>query len=81
MKCPICNVELRTSDREGIEIDYCPQCGGIWLDGGELDKVIERSTLGSGADRVGYRHRRNGVHHLQPSSSGPSGLGRHPRRK
>ncbi len=42
MKCPICNVELRASDREGIEIDYCPQCRGIWLDRDELDKIIER---------------------------------------
>ena len=44
MKCPNCNVDLVMTDRGGIEIDYCPQCRGIWLDRGELDKMIERST-------------------------------------
>ncbi len=45
MYCPVCkNVELKMSDRQGIEIDYCPQCRGVWLDRGELDKIIERST-------------------------------------
>lgn len=43
MKCPVCSVELKIADRQGIEIDYCPQCRGIWLDRGELDKIIERS--------------------------------------
>ena len=44
MKCPICKeVDLRITDRQGIEIDYCPQCRGVWLDRGELDKLIERS--------------------------------------
>ena len=44
MKCPLCNVDLLMSERQGIEIDYCPQCRGVWLDRGELDKIIERST-------------------------------------
>lgn len=44
MNCPTCNVSLNMSQREGIEIDYCPQCRGIWLDRGELDKIIERSA-------------------------------------
>jgi Zn-finger nucleic acid-binding protein len=44
MNCPNCNVSLVMSDRQGIEIDYCPQCRGIWLDRGELDKIIERSA-------------------------------------
>jgi hypothetical protein len=35
------------AERSGIEIDYCPQCRGVWLDRGELDKIIERSTQGS----------------------------------
>jgi uncharacterized protein len=43
MKCPNCNVSLTMADRNGIEIDYCPDCRGIWLDRGELDKIIERS--------------------------------------
>jgi hypothetical protein len=41
--CPTCRVSLVMSERSGIEIDYCPQCRGIWLDRGELDKIIERS--------------------------------------
>ena len=45
MKCPTCNVALVMADRNGIEIDYCPDCRGIWLDRGELDKIIERSIL------------------------------------
>lgn len=44
MKCPNCDVNLLMTDRNGIEIDYCPECRGIWLDRGELDKIIERSV-------------------------------------
>ena len=44
MQCPVCRVPLSMSDRQGIEIDYCPQCRGVWLDRGELDKIIERSA-------------------------------------
>lgn len=43
MKCPNCNVPLVMTDRSGVEIDYCPECRGVWLDRGELDKIIERS--------------------------------------
>lgn len=44
MNCPHCNVSLIMADRCGVEIDYCPQCRGVWLDRGELDKIIERSS-------------------------------------
>jgi uncharacterized protein len=44
MKCPVCDVDLSISSREGVEIDFCPQCRGVWLDRGELDKVIERAS-------------------------------------
>lgn len=44
MSCPVCRVALAMTDRQGIEIDYCPQCRGVWLDRGELDKIIERSA-------------------------------------
>ena len=44
MPCPVCKVALVMSDRQGVEIDYCPQCRGVWLDRGELDKIIERSA-------------------------------------
>lgn len=43
MKCPIDGSELIMSERQGVEIDYCPKCRGVWLDRGELDKIIERS--------------------------------------
>ena len=44
MKCPVCkDPDLAMSERQGIEIDYCPTCRGVWLDRGELDKLIERS--------------------------------------
>jgi len=42
MQCPIDGAELRVSDRQGVEIDYCPTCRGVWLDRGELDKIIDR---------------------------------------
>jgi len=45
--CPACRVSLVMSERSGIEIDYCPQCRGIWLDRGELDKIIERAARDS----------------------------------
>lgn len=44
MKCPLCpDTALVMAERQGVEIDYCPQCRGVWLDRGELDKIIERS--------------------------------------
>ncbi|QLY26673.1 zf-TFIIB domain-containing protein [Bdellovibrio sp. KM01] len=44
MKCPHCkDKDLVMSERKGVEIDYCPECRGIWLDKGELDKILERS--------------------------------------
>ncbi len=42
--CPVCRVVLLMADRQGIEIDYCPQCRGVWLDRGELDKIVDRSA-------------------------------------
>ncbi len=44
MDCPKCNAELRILDRQGVEVDFCPLCRGVWLDRGELDKIIERSV-------------------------------------
>lgn len=45
MKCPNCSTPLVMTDRQGIEIDYCPDCRGVWLDRGELDKIIERTAV------------------------------------
>ena len=47
MSCPVCRVPLVMSERQGVEIDYCPQCRGVWLDRGELDKIIERGAADS----------------------------------
>ncbi len=61
MNCPECATVLQMAERSGIEIDYCPQCRGVWLDRGELDKIIERSVPGrvppaqAGAPVVGYQ--------------------------
>jgi uncharacterized protein len=42
--CPACRVDLVMSERHGVEIDYCPRCRGVWLDRGELDKILERGA-------------------------------------
>ena len=47
MKCPNCEVTLVMTERQGVEIDYCPKCRGVWLDKGELDKIIEKSQESS----------------------------------
>lgn len=44
MKCPSCDELLIMAERQGVEIDYCPKCRGVWLDKGELDKIIEKSS-------------------------------------
>lgn len=74
MKCPIDNTDLVMSDRQGIEIDYCPKCRGVWLDRGELDKIIERSTphlttepLRNNYDNVNKSsHRNEDYHYSRP---------------
>jgi Zn-finger nucleic acid-binding protein len=59
MNCPVCNVELLMTDRQGVEIDYCPKCRGVWLDRGELDKLIERASHVESQYNTG----RNGPNH------------------
>jgi Zn-finger nucleic acid-binding protein len=57
MFCPVCkSADLVMTDRQGIEIDYCPNCRGVWLDRGELDKLIDRSAqlVGRAAAAPGY---------------------------
>jgi hypothetical protein len=77
MPCPVCRVPLVMSERQGVEIDYCPQCRGVWLDRGELDKIIERGAqdsaprtsppapdpnYGLGSDRSYSHHHHQGGH-------------------
>ncbi|WP_102372602.1 zf-TFIIB domain-containing protein [Enorma phocaeensis] len=58
MKCPVCkDVTLLMSEKNGVEIDYCPECRGIWLDRGELDKIVERARDARDGYREDDRHR------------------------
>ena len=55
MKCPIDGTTLALSERGGVEIDFCPKCRGVWLDRGELDKIIDQSAAKpTPRDRSGY---------------------------
>src|SRR5919201_809331 len=45
MQCPVCSVPLTMSERQNVDIDYCPQCRGVWLDRGELDKILDRVLM------------------------------------
>lgn len=66
MQCPVCkDVQLVMSERQGIEIDYCPQCRGIWLDRGELDKIIGRSASEQGP-AVSSPSGAGGPYHAKP---------------
>ncbi|MGX7951004.1 TFIIB-type zinc ribbon-containing protein [Tsuneonella sp. HG249] len=72
MQCPVCRVPLAMSDRQGIEIDYCPQCRGVWLDRGELDKIVERSAPQAVAPAPAPNYTQHGGH-----SHGGYGHGSH----
>ena len=63
MNCPVCNVALTMTERQGVEIDYCPKCRGVWLDRGELDKIIQRSAAVSEPEYEPERHREH--HHVK----------------
>lgn len=54
MNCPICNIGLVMTDKQGVEIDYCPKCRGIWLDRGELEKIIERTFAANLPPQPGF---------------------------
>lgn len=47
MNCPHCSTELKVAERKNVEIDYCSSCRGIWLDKGELDKIVSRTKASS----------------------------------
>lgn len=60
MQCPVCvGVDLVMSERSGVEIDYCPKCRGVWLDRGELDKIIECSNITSREQSQNYQNQQN----------------------
>lgn len=82
MKCPSCNETLLMSDKNGIEIDYCPNCRGIWLDRGELEKIIDRSAdhyskrenYDSDYKRYGYNEYGDGYQRKHPNKKKKSFL-------
>ena len=80
MPCPVCKIPLVMSERQGVEIDYCSQCRGVWLDRGELDKIVQRSAAelapapapiapqaapGFGHQQSGYGQQQSGYGHQQ----------------
>ena len=68
MKCPVCpTTNLIMTERQGVEIDYCPECRGVWLDRGELDKIIERANAQNVAPTVNGKesHSRSPEHLAQ----------------
>jgi Zn-finger nucleic acid-binding protein len=69
MKCPIDGTNLAMTDRQGIEIDYCPECRGVWLDRGELDKMIAAtgSSSFSGGAPTGPAPQPQQQQHQQPA--------------
>lgn len=71
MNCPHCQVELKLAERKNIEIDYCPKCRGIWLDRGELDKLLESSDADyrSRTDRDDDDHHEKERHRYQSRHS------------
>lgn len=56
MKCPNCEETLVMTERQGVEIDYCPKCRGVWLDKGELDKIIEKSASANPPQQIKQQH-------------------------
>lgn len=66
MQCPVDGETLVMADRNGVEIDYCPRCRGVWLDRGELDKIIDRAGVAPAAPAA------PGMSHSHPGASGPS---------
>lgn len=85
MKCPHCiEPDLMMSQRDGVEIDYCPKCRGVWLDRGELDKIIERASRYEGSvgrhrddDDDDYRRRQR----VEPGYADPHSDYRYKKRK
>ena len=70
MKCPVCNVQLMMADRQGVEINYCPDCRGVWIDRGGLDKIIDRSGASTSVCRPNDSDRENSKHDRYHESEG-----------
>lgn len=74
MLCPVCRTDLHMTERQGVEIDYCPKCRGVWLDRGELDKIIERASAVPAQPQVPVP----GAAPVGPPPPPPSAYGRPP---
>jgi uncharacterized protein len=70
MNCPICNVQLKMTDRQGVEVNYCPACRGVWLDRGGLDKIIDRSLGQTSAPPRSEEHREPHKDDRYPAAQG-----------
>ena len=70
MDCPVCNVKLQMADRRGVEINYCPDCRGVWIDRGGLDKIIDRSGSPISESRLSEGDREHHEHDLYHESGG-----------
>lgn len=68
MKCPVDGTSLVMTERQGVEIEYCPECRGVWLDRGELDKIIERSAPAPAPPPRGYENDRGYRKKARPGS-------------
>lgn len=71
MQCPIDGADLVLAERAGVEIDYCPKCRGVWLDRGELDKIIDRSAMAEGQPPRDMRDNRDTGDHQGHSAGKP----------
>ena len=59
MQCPVCQANMRVSDREAVEINYCPECGGLWLPRGALEAIVARASAGTPQRSEGTNNRRD----------------------
>jgi uncharacterized protein len=79
MNCPICNVTLLLAEKQGVDIDYCPQCRGIWLDKGKLEKIIDKINSSSSPINGGYipdshHYDKHDDHHYQDGHRRKKGM-------
>lgn len=81
MKCPTDNTDLQMTERQGVEIDYCPKCRGVWLDKGELDKIIDKTEAANTQPIQGQPV--NDPYYQQPQGGhqGSYGYNKHGRKK
>jgi Zn-finger nucleic acid-binding protein len=70
MDCPVCNVQLKKAERQGVEINYCPDCRGVWIDHGGLDKLIDRAGAFPSESQFSEGERQHSRHDRYQESQG-----------